>query len=106
MPCLTPAGLFGLGAGLFLSGFGRGLLRVALLRGLHVLHFGEHDIGGVLELKRNLFQLRGALRKTGLIVHIFELMNASKFDRAAISPSRHTGLSADLRTPGQRRGTQ
>jgi hypothetical protein len=31
---------------------------------------------------------------------------AGKFDRAAISPSRHTGLSADLRTLGQRRGTQ
>ena len=67
-----------LGAGL---GFGLRLLRETLLRGLHVLHFGKHDIGGVLELKRDFFQLRGALRKAGLIVHIFELMNASKFDR-------------------------
>ena len=76
----------GLGAGLFVVGLGLRLLRKTLLRGLHVLHFGKHDIGGVLELKRYLFQLRGALREAGLIVHIFELMNASKFDRAAFLP--------------------
>jgi len=64
MPCQTPAGLFLLGAGL-----GFGLLRETLLCGLHVLHFREHDFGGVLELKRSLFQLLGALRKAGLIVH-------------------------------------
>ena len=72
-----------LGAGL---GFGLGLLRETLLRGFHVLHFGEHDVGRVLELKGGIFQLRGALRKAGLIVHSFELMNAGKFDRAAFFP--------------------
>ena len=77
---------FYLGAGL---GFGRGLLRKTRLCGLHVLHFGKHDIGGVLELKRNLFQLRGALRKAGLIVHSFELMNASKFDRPRFCPTAY-----------------
>ena len=61
-----PGGAFLLGAGL---GFGRGLLREARLCGLHVLHFGKHDVGGVLELVRRLFQSRGALRKLGLIVH-------------------------------------
>ena len=83
----TPAGLLFLGAGL---GFGLGLLRKTLLRGLHVLHFGEHDVGGVLELKRNVFQLRGALRKTGLLVfHILGLMNASKFDRPRFCPTAY-----------------
>ena len=92
----TPAGLLFLGAGL---GFGLGLLRKTLLRGLHVLHFGEHDVGGVLELKGGILQLLGALRKTGLLVfHIFELLNASKFDRAAISPHGIPGL----RRPGRR----
>ena len=93
-PCRGMAGP--LGARL---GFGLGLLRETLLRGLHVLHFGKHDIGGVLELKRNLFQLRGALRKAGLIVHSFELMNASKFDRAAISPH---GIPVSAPTCGRR----
>ena len=51
-----------------------------------MLHFGKHDVGGALELERRLFQLRGALRKAGLIVHIFELMNASKFDRPRYLP--------------------
>ena len=50
-------------------GFGLGLLRKTLLRGLHVLHLGKHDVGGVLELKGDVFQLRGALRKAGLVVH-------------------------------------
>jgi hypothetical protein len=27
------------------------------------------DIGGILELKGDVFQLRGALRETGLIIH-------------------------------------
>ena len=85
-----------LGAGL---GFGLRLLRETLLRGLHVLHFGKHDIGGVLELKRNLFQLRGALREAGLIVHSFELMNASKFDRAAFLPH---GIPVAAPTSGRR----
>ena len=62
----TPAGLLFLGAGL---GFGLGLLRETLLRGFHVLHFGKHDVGGVLELKGDVFQLLGALRETGLSVH-------------------------------------
>ena len=80
----APAGVAGLGAGL---GFALGLLRKTLLRGLHVLHFREHDFGGVLELKGGVLQLLGALRKTGLLVfHIFGLMNASKFDRAAFLP--------------------
>ena len=75
----------GLGAGL---GFALGLLRKTLLRGLHVLHFGEHDFGGVLELKGGVLQLLRALRKTGLLVfHILGLMNASKFDRAAVLPN-------------------
>ena len=64
-PCRGMAGL--LGAGL---GFGLGLLRETLLRGLHVLHFREHDVGGALQLVRRFFQLRGALREAGLIVHI------------------------------------
>ena len=59
-----------LGAGLFVVGLG--LLRETLLRGFHVLHFGEHDVGGALELVRCLFQLRGALRKAGLVVRILE----------------------------------
>jgi hypothetical protein len=93
-PCRGMAGP--LGAGL---GFGLRLLRETLLRGLHVLHFGKHDIGGVLELKRNIFQLRGALREAGLIVHIFELMNASKFDRAAFLPH---GIPVAAPTCGRR----
>ena len=84
MSRLTPAGFRFLGAGF---GFGLGLLRKTLLSGLHVLHFGEHDFGGVLELKGDVLQLLGALRKTGLLVfHSFGLMNASKFDRAAFLP--------------------
>ena len=93
-PCRGMAGP--LGAGL---GFGLGLLRETLLRGLHVLHFGKHDVGGALELKRDLFQLRGALRKAGLIVHSFELMNASKFDRAAYLPH---GIPVAAPTCGRR----
>ena len=92
----TPAGLLFLGAGL---GFGLGLLRKTLLRGLHVLHFGKHDVGGVLELKGDVLQLLGALRKAGLIVHIFELMNASKFDRAAFLPH---GIPVAAPTCGRR----
>ncbi len=61
-----PAGFRFLGAGLL---FGLGLLRKTLLRGLHVLHFGKHDFGGVLELKGDVLQLLGALRETGLSVH-------------------------------------
>ena len=80
----TPAGRFVLGAGFFVVGLG--LLRKTLLRGLHVLHFGKHDVGSVLELKRSLFQLLGALRKAGLVFHSFEFVNASKFDRAAFLP--------------------
>ena len=49
----------------------------------------EHDFGGVLELKRNLFQLLGAFREAGLIVHIFELMNASKFYRPRFCPTAY-----------------
>ena len=79
-PC---RGMAGSGAGLL---FGLGLLRETLLRGLHVLHFGKHDVGGVLELKGDVFQLLGTLCKAGLIVHRFELLNASKFDRAAFLP--------------------
>ena len=63
----TPAGLFVLGAGL---GFGLGLLRETLLGGFHVLHFGKHDVCGVLELKRDFLQLLGAFRKAGLVFHI------------------------------------
>ena len=92
----TPAGLLFLGAGL---GFGLRLLRETLLRGLHVLHFGKHDFGGVPELKRNLFQLLGAFRKAGLIVHSFELMNAGKFDRAAFLPH---GIPVAAPTCGRR----
>ena len=47
-------------------------VRETRLHGLHVLHFGEHDVGGALELVRCLFQLRGALRKAGLVVRILE----------------------------------
>ena len=83
MPCQTPAGLLFLGAGLR---FGLRLLRKTLLCGLHVLHFGKHDFGGVLELKRNLFQLLGAFRKAGLVFHIFELMSAHKVRPAAFLP--------------------
>ena len=87
MSRLTPAGLLFLGAGL---GFGLGLLRKTLLRGLHVLHFGKHDVGGVLELKGDVLQLLGELRKTGLLVfHMFELMNASKFDRPRFCPTAY-----------------
>ena len=83
MPCQTPAGLFVLGAGL---GFGLGLLRETLLRGLHVLHFGKHDVCGVLELKRNFFQLLGAFRKAGLVFHIFVCVSAHKVRPAAFLP--------------------
>ena len=87
MPCQTPAGRFCLGAGL---GFGLRLLRETLLRGLHVLHFGKHDVGGVLELKGDVFQLRGALRETRLLIfHIIGLMNASKFDRPRFCPTAY-----------------
>ena len=84
---MSPAGVAGLGAGL---GFALGLLRKTLLRGLHVLHFGEHDFGGILELKGGVLQLLGALRKTGLLVfHIIGLMNASKFDRPRFCPTAY-----------------
>ena len=59
----TPAGRFVLGAGFFVVGLGLRLLCETLLRGLHVLHFGKHDVGGVLELKGGVLQLLGALRK-------------------------------------------
>jgi hypothetical protein len=94
MSRLTPAGFRFLGAG-----FGLGLLRKTLLRGLHVLHFGKHDVRGALELVRRLFQSRGAPRKARLCVHIFELMNAGKFDRAAISPH---GIPVAAPTCGRR----
>ena len=99
----TPAGLFVLCAGL---GFGLGLLRETLLRGLHVLHFGKHDIGGVLELKRDFFQSLGAFRKAGLVFHIFELMSAHKVRPAAFLPH---GIPVAAPTCGrsrQRRGTR
>ncbi len=86
----TPAGRFAFSAG-FLVALGLGLLRKTRLRGLHVLHLGEHDVGGVLELKGDVFQLRGALREAGLIVHIFDLMNASKFDRPRFCPTAYRG---------------
>ena len=53
----------------------------------------------LLQLERGLFQLRGALRKAGLIVHSFELMNASKFDRAAYLPH---GIPVAAPTCGRR----
>ena len=77
-----PAGLLFLGAGFFV-GLGLRLLRETLLRGLHVLHFGKHDVSGVLELKRNLFQSLGAFHEAGLIFHSFEFLKPDKFDRAA-----------------------
>ena len=92
----TPAGLFVLGAGL---GFGLGLLRETLLRGLHVLHFGKHDVGGVLELKGDFFQLLGAFRKAGLIFHIFVLVSAHKVRPAAFLPH---GIPVAAPTCGRR----
>ena len=78
-----PGGLSFLGAGLR---FGLRLLRKALLRGLHVLHFREHDVGGVLQLKRCLLQLLGAFREAGLIFHIFVFVKPDKFDRPRFLP--------------------
>ena len=93
-PCRGMAGP--LGAGL---GFGLGFLCETLLRGLHVLHFGEHEFGGILELKRNLFQSLGAFRKAGLIVHIFVLVSAHKVRPAAFLPH---GIPVTAPTCGRR----
>jgi hypothetical protein len=79
----TPAGLLFLGAGL---GFGLGLLRKTLLRGLHVLHFGKHDVGGVLELKGDVLQQLGAFRKARLVFHIVVLVSAHNVRPAAFLP--------------------
>ncbi len=69
----TPAGLLHLGAGARFGSARFHFLREARLRGLHVLHFGEHGIGGTAEPMRRFFQERGALRKAWLVVHVFVL---------------------------------
>ena len=96
MPCQTPAGLLFLGAGLR---FGLRLLRETLLRGFHVLHFGKHDVGGVLELKRDFFQSLGAFRKAGLVFHIFVLVSAHNVRPAAFLPH---GIPVAAPTCGRR----